>query len=104
MANIYESLSKYQTNLMEKWVKQINFYRVGAKTTVAVLTLSNGFEVVGTSACVNPENFDKELGDKYSLIDALDKLDEFNGFYEQTKSTPKSNDYTFPLGDGNTHI
>ena len=42
--------------------------------TVCVLTLQNGFTVIGESACASPENFNKELGEKISRQKAKDKL------------------------------
>lgn len=53
---------------------------MGRKTTVCVLTLVNGFEVVGTSACVDPSNFDFEIGKKYAFEDAFNKLWELEGY------------------------
>lgn len=45
----------------------------------------NGFQVgYGASACVDPANFDKELGEEYSKINAIDdasnKLWELEGY------------------------
>ena len=42
--------------------------------TLAVVTLSNGFVVVGQSACADPANFDAELGQKFALEDAKRKV------------------------------
>lgn len=39
--------------------------------TFCVLVLRNGFTVVGTSACVSPENFDAEIGQKVARADAV---------------------------------
>ena len=38
--------------------------------TVCVVTLENGFTVVGKSACANPDNFDAALGQKLAYEDA----------------------------------
>lgn len=53
---------------------------MGKKTTVCLLTLDNGYEVVGTSAVVDPSNFDYEIGKKYALEDAYRKLGQIEGF------------------------
>lgn len=42
--------------------------------TVACLTLRNGFYVCGYSACLNPANFDVELGRQVAFNDARDKI------------------------------
>ena len=54
-------------------------------TTVCALFLPNGFMVsVGTSACVDPANFDEELGKQLSFQDAhrkaVDALWELEGY------------------------
>jgi hypothetical protein len=36
--------------------------KLGAKTTCVTATLPNGFEIVATSACVDPANYDEALG------------------------------------------
>lgn len=41
---------------------------------VAVLTLKNGFQVTGESACVSPENFNQEIGQKIARAKARDKI------------------------------
>lgn len=48
--------------------------------TICVLTMSNGFKVVGTSACASPENYVKEVGDRVAFNDALRQLWAFEGY------------------------
>lgn len=50
------------------------------KTTICQLTLDNNFTIEGFSACVSIENFDADLGKKYSRERAISKLWEFMGF------------------------
>lgn len=50
------------------------------RTTVCQLTLDNGFTVEGFSACVSKENFNAELGNKYSRERAVSKVWEHLGF------------------------
>jgi hypothetical protein len=50
------------------------------KQTVCCLTLKNGFTIVGESACVSPENYNKELGDKIAYDNARDKIWAFEGY------------------------
>jgi hypothetical protein len=68
---------------MQYLIKEIYFNRIGEKTTVCCLKLKNGFEVIGTSACVNPKDFDVELGEKYAYEAAIIKLEELEGFHRQ---------------------
>lgn len=59
-------------------------YDLGRKTTAVVLTLANGFEVVGTSACVCPENYNREVGKVYARKRAIDKVWELEGYKLQS--------------------
>lgn len=42
--------------------------------TVCLLTLQNGFTVLGESACASPENFNAELGRKIAFDNARNKI------------------------------
>lgn len=42
-----------------------------ATLTLAVVTMENGFTVVGQSACADPNNYNKELGDRLAEDDAI---------------------------------
>ena len=50
------------------------------RTTVCQLTLDNGFTVEGSSACVSKENFNAELGNKYSRERAVNEAWKMLGF------------------------
>lgn len=50
------------------------------RTTICQLTLKNGFTVVGFSACVDPKNFDKELGQSIAKDNAVEKVWELEGY------------------------
>lgn len=52
----------------------------GDKLTVAVITLPNNFKVTGEASCVDANNFDKTLGEKYALENAVEKLWELEGY------------------------
>ena len=52
----------------------------GTQTTVCMLTLKNGFTVLGESACASPENFDEELGRKIARSNARDKIWMLEGY------------------------
>lgn len=42
--------------------------------TICVMTHLNGFKVIGESACADPANYNKELGDKLAAADAERKF------------------------------
>lgn len=48
--------------------------------TIAVVTLDNGFAVTGESACADPKNFNKELGQKFAADNAIKKIWNLEGY------------------------
>jgi hypothetical protein len=52
----------------------------GTTVTVCALTLANGYVVTGTSACADPANFDRELGQDIARAEARDKIWELEGY------------------------
>lgn len=52
--------------------------------TFCVLVLKNGFSVVGESACVSPQNFDREIGRKIARENALEKVWPLMGYELRT--------------------
>jgi hypothetical protein len=57
-------------------------YLVLARSTVTIcsLTLDNGYSVRGESACVDPGNFDHEIGQSIAYKNAFDKLWALEGY------------------------
>lgn len=52
----------------------------GTTLTVCMLTLKNGFHVVGESAAASPANFDAELGRKIARDNARNKIWVLEGY------------------------
>lgn len=50
------------------------------RTTICQLTLKNGFTVIGSSACVSVERFNKEKGEEIALKDAIEKVWVLEGY------------------------
>lgn len=57
---------------------------LGDKVTVVRATLRNGFELVESSACVSPENYDEKLGAEICMEKIKDKVWFLLGFLLQT--------------------
>ena len=57
--------------------------------TICIIILQSGFKVEGVSACVDPANYDQELGQKYAYENAYEKLWQLEGYYlkEQMRET-----------------
>jgi hypothetical protein len=53
--------------------------------TICVLTLKNGFTLVGKSACASPENYDAELGHKIARDDARKQIWALEGYLLRSK-------------------
>lgn len=52
----------------------------GATLTVCCLTLRNGYNVVGESAAVSPENFDAEIGREVARNNAWEQIWKLEGY------------------------
>jgi hypothetical protein len=57
----------------------------GTTLTVCALTLTNGTNVVGESACVSPSNFDAEIGQKIAYDNARSKVWALEGYLLKQK-------------------
>ena len=78
-------MDKLSREYIESLIENEEYIILGAKTTVCFLQLNNGFEVVGSSACVNPQNFDTEIGEKVAREDAVNKIWMVEGYLLQTQ-------------------
>jgi hypothetical protein len=61
-------------------VKEYYHIPPGTTLTICVLTLRNGFTVVGESACASPANFDAEIGQKLAYDNAFRKIWALEGY------------------------
>jgi hypothetical protein len=52
----------------------------GTTTTIALITLDNGYNVVGHSACASPENFDEAVGRDLAYANAFSKIWDLEGY------------------------
>lgn len=52
----------------------------GTTVTVCCLTLRNGFNAVGESACVSPENFNADVGRRLAFEKAREKIWALEGY------------------------
>jgi hypothetical protein len=75
----------------ENWGRASDMF-AGAPTTeamkcltICVLTLKNGFTIVGKSACASPENYDAELGGKIARDDARKQIWALEGYLLRSK-------------------
>lgn len=70
--------------VVEDFIAKYEDFKGGQKTTIVVATLKNGFEVVGTSACVDPLDYVHEIGIANAKKRIIEKVWELLGFLLQT--------------------
>ena len=58
-------------------IESEEYLRVGKRTVICLLTLTNGFEIVASSACLDPKNFNEETGKMISKELAFQKLFDY---------------------------
>ena len=57
----------------------------GTTVTTCLLTLRNGFNVLGESACASPDNFDVGIGQSLAYENARDKIWALEGYLLKEK-------------------
>lgn len=57
--------------------------RLGEKTTIVMDTTITGFDTIGTSACINPDNYDHCFGEGIARRDIKDRIWGHLGFVLQ---------------------
>lgn len=66
--------------------KDSDYQSCGApQLTICILSLENGFTVIGESACASPENFDPFIGQKIAYENALNKIWQLEGYLLKEK-------------------
>lgn len=75
---------------IEAKIAKAEYQVFGNKTTICVLTLMNGFQVTGESACVDPRNFNQAKGREIARQKAKDKVWLLEGYLLQQREYEKS--------------
>jgi hypothetical protein len=65
---------------MKSRISDTSFTRFSDTVTICNPTLDNGYSVRGESACVNPENYNQEIGEKIAYDRAFAQLWPLFGF------------------------
>jgi hypothetical protein len=62
-------------------VASVAYHRFeGTTVTVCCITLRNGYNTIGHSACVSPENFDATVGEQIAYKNALNEIWQLEGY------------------------
>lgn len=73
-------------------IKDTAFYVFpGTLLTVCCLTLQNGFNVTGESACASPANFNQQIGEKVAFDNARQKIWALEGYLLKQKLFEQEN-------------
>lgn len=75
---------------MESRISNTEFRRLSDTLTHCSITLDNGYQVTGESACVNPENYNQEIGEKIAYDNAFNRLWPLFGFLLSEKNKLKA--------------
>jgi len=71
---------KVTRDLIESKIVTVLYTRASERMTICLLTLANGFEVMGESSCVSAENYNQEIGEKIAYENALNKIWVLEGY------------------------
>jgi len=74
---------------MESRIASKDFVKIGDTVTRYNIVLDNGYSVRGESACVNPANYNQEIGERIAYDDAFKKLWPLFGFILAEKNFNK---------------
>lgn len=65
---------------MEDRIESVTYNRFSETVTICQINLDNGYSVRGESACVNPENYNSDIGNRIAYDNAFQKLWPLFGF------------------------
>lgn len=68
---------------VEKFITDVEVMTVGEKTTVVNAHTLTGFDTVRHSSCVDPKNYNEELGKQYAMEEVVNSLWSHLGFVLQ---------------------
>lgn len=69
---------------VDNFITKTEAIKMGDKTTVVQATFKNGFSMVSGSSCVEPKNFDMEIGKQCCMEKIKDHVWGFLGFLLQS--------------------
>ncbi len=70
--------------MVDEFISYVETQTVGEKNTVVRCVLRNGFEIIESSSCVDPKNYDETIGHEICMNKIKDKIWGLLGFLLQT--------------------
>lgn len=86
-ANEVVNENKITQAMVDDFIVKTEVLTVGEKTTVVQATLKNGFEIMESSSCVDPANYDEELGARICMDRIKNQVWHLLGFSLQWART-----------------
>lgn len=72
---------KLTKEFLESEIDKVEYNRFGETNTHCTITTKSGFTFTGESACVDPNNFDQKIGEKFAYDNAFEKMWMPYGFW-----------------------
>ena len=72
---------KLTKEFLESEIKDVEYNRLGGTITHCTIHTKSGFTFTGESACVDPNNFDQKIGEKFAYEQAFEKMWMPYGFW-----------------------
>ena len=69
--------------MVDDFIKEVHVTTLGSKTTLVRCVLANGFEIIETSACVDPHSYSEQMGKEACLNSVRNKVWYLLGFLLQ---------------------
>lgn len=86
LAELGKDAPRITPDKINEKIKKEYYHRVpGTTLTICVLTLTNGFTVLGEAAAASPENFDEGIGRKIAFDNARNKIWMLEGYLLREK-------------------
>lgn len=79
-----ESKVSIGQKMVDDFIKEIHVSTLGDKTTLVRCVLINNFEIIESSACVDPKNYSEEMGAEVCMKKIKDRIWSYLGFLLQT--------------------
>ena len=67
-------MNKITVEFLNSEIANVEYLRPVGTLTICVITTKDGFTFTGESACVDPANFNKEIGEKIAYDNAFNKM------------------------------
>lgn len=75
--------------MVKDFIKKTSIMTINKKTTLVVVTLKNGFEIVESSSCVSEKNYNEAIGAKICIKKIEEKIWAYLGFLLQMATYEK---------------